>query len=387
MPTMRKYPPQASQERSRTWTEPRAKLQHRGKVPVVYYLCRNRHLEHPHFIEVPLSSSDGLYLKDVIDRLNVLRGRGMAGMYAWSCKRSYKTGFVWHDLGEDDLVVPAGGNEYVLKGSEILDRSHDSDRKNAELKYPPPLRSPPPHSSSSSGTGCSEGGAGSPVEFRVCKPSSALDAATQTEEARRKETCVRGVSTDDGSVDLDSDESRRDRNVKQKQSSEIEMEDNISSVSPGGKIETLESLIRAEVKMNSFRISEGDRMLVSTKTRLKTSNLLMQLITCGSISVKDHHSRFSHMKFTPTVLRDSVMLREFDCLSDNPRLMGLRLEDKEYFSGSLIETNRHREEAVAEMPTLKRSSSFNADRSGISPDLKGKELMVESSGLNAFPNR
>lgn len=34
-----------------------------GKVPVVYYLCRNRQLEHPHFIEVPLSSPDGLYLK------------------------------------------------------------------------------------------------------------------------------------------------------------------------------------------------------------------------------------------------------------------------------------------------------------------------------------
>jgi Protein SOSEKI 2, plant len=28
------------------------------RIPVVYYLSRNRHLEHPHFIEVPLSSSD-----------------------------------------------------------------------------------------------------------------------------------------------------------------------------------------------------------------------------------------------------------------------------------------------------------------------------------------
>lgn len=28
------------------------------------------------------------FLADVIDRLNVLRGRGMASMYAWSSKRS-----------------------------------------------------------------------------------------------------------------------------------------------------------------------------------------------------------------------------------------------------------------------------------------------------------
>jgi hypothetical protein len=33
------------------------------KVPVVYYLTRSRHLEHPHFVEVPLASPEGLYLR------------------------------------------------------------------------------------------------------------------------------------------------------------------------------------------------------------------------------------------------------------------------------------------------------------------------------------
>jgi hypothetical protein len=33
------------------------------KVPVVYYLTRSRHLEHPHFVEVPVSSPEGLYLR------------------------------------------------------------------------------------------------------------------------------------------------------------------------------------------------------------------------------------------------------------------------------------------------------------------------------------
>lgn len=30
---------------------------------------------------------------------------------------------MWHDLSEDDLILPAQGNEYVLKGSELLNAS------------------------------------------------------------------------------------------------------------------------------------------------------------------------------------------------------------------------------------------------------------------------
>lgn len=77
---MKKYR-QLSPERAKVWTEkspnyrynhpynsppPAAaappQLHRAGKVPVVYYLCRNRQLEHPHFMEVPLSSND-LYLR------------------------------------------------------------------------------------------------------------------------------------------------------------------------------------------------------------------------------------------------------------------------------------------------------------------------------------
>ena len=38
------------------------------KVPVVYYLTRSRHLEHPHFVEVPLASPEGLYLRGKLPR-------------------------------------------------------------------------------------------------------------------------------------------------------------------------------------------------------------------------------------------------------------------------------------------------------------------------------
>ena len=89
----------------------------------------------------------------MIGRLDAVRGKGMAAKYSWSCKRylhtypsielrsisrsvyyrtnivfihkatmqcrSYKTGFVWHDLSADDLLLPTQGTEYVLKGSEL----------------------------------------------------------------------------------------------------------------------------------------------------------------------------------------------------------------------------------------------------------------------------
>jgi hypothetical protein len=38
--------------------------------------------------------------------------------------RSYKNGYVWHDLSEDDLILPAHGSEYVLKGSELFCESN-----------------------------------------------------------------------------------------------------------------------------------------------------------------------------------------------------------------------------------------------------------------------
>ena len=43
--------------------------------------------------------------------------------YSWSCKRSYKNGYVWNDLTENDDIHPSEGAEYILKGSEILHHS------------------------------------------------------------------------------------------------------------------------------------------------------------------------------------------------------------------------------------------------------------------------
>nr|XP_011459917.1 PREDICTED: protein UPSTREAM OF FLC [Fragaria vesca subsp. vesca] len=415
---MKKYR-QVSPERAKVWTEKSPRYHQNRKVPVVYYLCRNRQLEHPHFMEVPVSSSQGLYLRDVINKLNALRGKGIASMYSWSSKRSYKNGYVWHDLSEDDVILPAHGDEYVLKGSEIFDesnsgrfspianvqiqtlkqlpeptssRSRDDSSSSSSLndketkhsqedELSPPVERPGGSSSVSpeSGKNSSWGGSLSLTEYKVYKSDGLADASTQTEENVNKpkalETCTRGVSTDEGSLEPDYTD-YQDRIPCLKENLEICSDSNSppasssSASSSGGKTETLESLIRADVsKINSFRILEEEELRMPNHARLKAGNILMQLISCGSISVKDHSfgliptykPRFSHSKFPSPLFSSSIMLGELDSLSENPRLKGLRSEDKEYFSGSLIESKVLKEEDghIA----LKRSSSYNADRS------------------------
>ncbi|XP_020215176.1 protein UPSTREAM OF FLC isoform X2 [Cajanus cajan] len=429
---MKKYNRQVSPERAKVWTEKSPKYHQSLKVPVIYYLCRNRQLEHPHFMEVPLSSPDGLYLRDVIDRLNVLRGRGMASLYSWSCKRSYKNGFVWHDLCEDDIILPAHGNEYVLKGSELFDesnserfspvsnikiqsvkllpgpissRSHDEassssslNGKETRISQDDELSQEEPHTGSSdvspeSRDKKSDSLSLALTEYKIYKTDGLADASTQTEEngrrSRSQKTCTRGVSTEDGSLESECHEICQTEVPQVKHTPQI-CRDTVSpppstssSSSFVGKAETLESLIRADAsKVNSFRILEEEGVRIPTNTRVKASNLLMQLISCGSISVKNHSfglipsykPRFSNSKFPSPLFSTSFMLGEFDCLAENPKLMSLRLEDKEYFSGSLVETKLKDGDGHN---VLKRSSSYNDERTY--KDQKPEEYKEESS--------
>ncbi|KAG2554142.1 protein SOSEKI 2-like [Panicum virgatum] len=98
------------------------------RVQIIYYLCRNGQLEHPHFMEIAQHPHQPLRLKDVMDRLTLLRGKGMPALFSWSCKRNYKNGYVWNDLSENDVIYPSDGVEYVLKGSEIFPGCSSADR-------------------------------------------------------------------------------------------------------------------------------------------------------------------------------------------------------------------------------------------------------------------
>ncbi|XP_057459123.1 protein SOSEKI 3-like isoform X1 [Lotus japonicus] len=356
----------------------------------------------------------------------------MASLYSWSCKRSYNSGFVWHDLSEDDLILPAHGIEYVLKGSELFDESNSdnfspiSNVKMQNVKLLPGPASSRSHDEASSSssmngketrtsqedelsqephTGSSDVSPESRdeksdslslalTEYKIYKTDGLADASTQTEEqvsrTRAQKTCTRGVSTEDRSLEPECHEICQAEVPEVKDNPKM-CKDTIypspstsSPLSFGSKAETLESLIRADAsKLSSFRTQEEEGARVPpTNTRLKASNLLMQLISCGSISVKNHSfglipsykHRFSDSKFPSPLFSTSFMLGEFDCLAENPKLMNLRLEDKEYFSGSLIETKLKEGEAHK---VLKRSSSYNDERTY--KDQKPQEDKEETS--------
>ncbi|KAH9701099.1 hypothetical protein KPL71_024878 [Citrus sinensis] len=379
-----------SPERTKVWTEPNKNNKTSAaaanrKVPVIYYLSRNGQLEHPHFMDVPLSSPEGLFLKDVINRLNLLRGQGMASMYSWSSKRSYKNGFVWHDLSEDDLIYPAHGQEYVLKGSEIVDPSPLSGAKAHEMAA----------SSSFRVLKSGDESADFPVitrrrnqswssidlnEYKVYKaqPNSesfrrlAADASTQTDDKRRRRRPVK--------VDEEEEQEQKSQSQSQEmyanQTTELSREE-ISPPPSDSSPETLESLMKADGRLilcdtSSNNKNNNDDSL-SNRTadnnpsgRMKASTVLMQLISCGSISFKDcgagnvkdqGFSVIGHYK--ARLPRGQGGKKEAVADGEIRNFPRVRLEDKEYFSGSLIETNR-KEEVPS---TLKRSNSYNADRS------------------------
>ncbi|KAL0732351.1 hypothetical protein Bca4012_008560 [Brassica carinata] len=92
------------------------------RVRLVYFLSRSGHVDQPHLLSVHHISRNGVFLRDVKRWLAGVRGDAMPDAYSWSCKRRYKNGYVWQDLLDDDLITPISDNEYVLKGSEILQK-------------------------------------------------------------------------------------------------------------------------------------------------------------------------------------------------------------------------------------------------------------------------
>ncbi|KAK8697953.1 hypothetical protein V6N13_114085 [Hibiscus sabdariffa] len=295
----------------------------------------------------------------------------MASLYSWSCKSLVGNSIRFQNVKLVPESSSASRSQDDYLPSSSLNENRTKQSQDDELS--PPANCPTPGSSRASpecryGNNSSLGCPLSLTKYKVYNSEGLADASTQTEEntsqLKRRETCTRGVSTDDGSLEpgCNANFENRATNVNMKDNSETCRNSgsppfSSSGSSSGGKTETLESLIRADAsKINSFRILEEEEIRMQTNPRLKATNMLMQFISRGSISVKDHHfsliqtyrPRFSHSKFSPPL-----------CLSENLKLIGLRLEDKEYFSGSLIETKMHKGHGHA---TLKRSSSCNADR-------------------------
>ncbi|GKV20811.1 hypothetical protein SLEP1_g30875 [Rubroshorea leprosula] len=90
------------------------------KLDIIYFLTRMGHMEHPHLLRVQHLNGNSVYLRDVKRWLADLRGKEMPEAFSWSCKRRYKSGYVWQDLMDADLIIPVCDSEYVLKGSQLI---------------------------------------------------------------------------------------------------------------------------------------------------------------------------------------------------------------------------------------------------------------------------
>ncbi|KAI3817736.1 hypothetical protein L1987_11534 [Smallanthus sonchifolius] len=222
------------------------------KVPVLYYLSRNGHLEHPHLIDVPLSSPHGLYLRDVMNTLNCHRGRGTANMYSWSFKRSYKNGYVWHDVSEEDLIQPSNSHDYVLKGSELHQNQPETYLTGGSCTSTTAAEAMIIRRNQSWSS------FDNPHEYLVSKCESnrelaakfAPDAVTQTEEQMLP-----------GHVTV-----------------EVSTEDMPSSPPSNSSSEVVQAV-------NGW--SGGDRTVQDEHGRMKVSRVLIHMITCGVDSVRN----------------------------------------------------------------------------------------------------
>ncbi|KAG9158650.1 hypothetical protein Leryth_021999 [Lithospermum erythrorhizon] len=380
LPINRRKHRDISPDRTVVWTEPQHNHRHKPckKVPVVYYLSRNGHIQHPHFIEVPLSTPDGLHLQDVINRLNSLRGKGMASMYSWSSKRSYKSGYVWHDLAENDYIHPATGNEYVLKGSELLQDTVHSNSHDEIVDSSISKKSQPEH-----GGGEEEEVVPALVRRRRHQSWSSFDLheykVYQTEPTG--ESSLHRAASNASTQTDDKRRRRRANNVIIEDQNEGETTTELKKheISPppsDSSPETLETLMKADIRHHSKQhppVNVDSTPPIGQPTgKSKATSVLMQLLSCGAMSFKDcgvgkgdrfslisHYNRrlprgmetgSNRMEKGPENVKVGTSKNE------GRRRRGVVVEDKEYYSGSIVETKK------SEFPNLRRSSSYNADR-------------------------
>jgi hypothetical protein len=231
----------------------------------------------------------------------------------------------------------------------------------------------------------SEASSPGPLEYRVCKPMGAQDAATQTDDSERhipdKHTRMAEFSKQDGTSDTEIQKCHQRCSQQSSKGSELIQQPpavSSSDASLGGRVETLESLIRAEVNTGSrFRTLDEEHMFGPTGVKFKPANLVIQLLTCGTISVKEHRGfgitpsyrpRFTQVEFPSPVFSIPMGMRHLGKIPCNARMVGTRSSESRYFSGTLVEAKKQ-DESGRGMDTPKRSSSYDEDRYIILPQI------------------
>lgn len=136
----------------------------------------------------------------------------------------------------------------------------------------------------------------------------------------------------------------------------------------------------------STRFEDGDPIASKqsysvSKAGQSRNSVLLQLIACGSSAVAKPKSppcvnqgvvkreRSSQSFRKEVVYRSAVKATEeedmINYMSENPRFGNLQAEEKEYFSGSIVESMKEDQRVHSAEPVLKKSNSYNEERSVI----------------------
>lgn len=125
---------------------------------------------------------------------------------------------------------------------------------------------------------------------------------------------------------------------------------------------------RERGKLNSNypkRLGDGESAAPSSRY-----SVLLQLIACGSSGADFKAKEEARLSNVGTKRRESVdekqkpYSEDINCVSENPRMLlgNLQSEEKEYFSGSIVESIKANRVAFEAEPVLKKSNSYNEER-------------------------
>lgn len=329
--------------------------------------------------------------------------------------RSYKNGYVWNDLADNDIIPPSDGAEYVLKGSELVDGCSGQLFHYLEcltkttLLTPnfktetivcfvaevlqqvqitnkePHFQEPNLHPKQKSQTFALTRHRGPQEPDRTAYEEPEFDDGDGDEEEEEEyeldeektcytssttphSRCSRGVSTDELEY--------QETNIQgpQKPISDTPKQDS-SILSENQNQKQYQSK-----NSTSKRFEDGDPV-TNVSTSGRNSSVLLQLIACGNLAV-------NKAKNMPTVVKQPVvpntMVKKSEnlhrgvlcktarkaaeddqmisCMSENPRFGNLQAQEKEYFSGSIVESMNSENRVVGDQPMLKRSNSYNEER-------------------------
>ncbi|XP_064983168.1 protein SOSEKI 5-like [Musa acuminata AAA Group] len=272
----------------------------------------------------------------------------MVGLYSWSSKRSYRNGYVWQDLSEDDFIHPVRDNEYVLKGTELLHLNSSSSSGSQELFLPSSTSSK--CAQEDSAASFSRGKQATRSSFYKSNTSAettanSIDASTQTEEHKRQQRRA-------PVAEVERAENPKSAKVAEKHPATELSGDEVSPPPSSSSPETLEALIKADGRcIMAVRPEEkGWSVGGCLSGRVKASAVLMHLISCGSISAKANG-----LSLMPQY---SGRLDRAESMGHMPSFRSISSEDKEVFTNKM----RGDDDDGELPPVLKKSSSYDADR-------------------------